>query len=128
MSREIKGFIVSQDGALDLTENMGGDPSFTLPVKVDVEFSNGDVVTLADIDRLYYHASEGWKPVNKAEEELSGISELLPSDVRDDEKVGNLDIALDQLGNKVLAKTVEIAEGLWGEHVAYLEVHEDDVA
>jgi len=101
-------FEVAQTGAIELTENLGSDPAFKVPVKITCMNSRKITTALAEVTGIYYHASEGWVPCNN-DDELS-LYKLIPDQ---EDLQPNLQSVIDDLGSTVLARLFRIGEALF---------------
>jgi len=122
-------FYIIQTGAVKLTENLGGDFAFTVPVELS---GNNDIIKEAGekLQALYYHASEGWEPVICGDEKY--VSDL--HNDMDDELINRLSLAFDKLGNEALEMLFQLGEQMWDSmsnnrlpHLTYASVSHKDV-
>jgi hypothetical protein len=111
MSKSKISFEIIQTGPIELTENLGSDPAYKIPIIINC--SDKIVETsLEQITGTYYHASEGWVPCNDSDE-------LSLFDVINgyDELQAELQRVLDDFGSTVLARLFRIAEALYDKKV-----------
>jgi len=122
-------FDIIQTGAVELTENLGEDFAFTVPVKLS---GNNDIIKEAGekLQTLYYHASEGWKPVICGDEKY--VSDL--HNDMDDELINRLSLAFNELGNTALEMLFQLGEQMWDSmsnnklpHLTCVSVSHEDV-
>lgn len=112
MARKKISYKITQTGPIELTENMGSDPAFRVPVEITC--SNKTVnEELKRITGIYYHASQGWVPCNN-DDELSFGSVI----------TGYLDLqsaiqsSIDDFGSTILARVFRIAEAVFNQNHA----------
>lgn len=105
MKKKIE-FVIEQTGAIELTENLGGDPSFRFPIKIS---SNDDQLNKkgSEIEEIYYHSSVGWVPI------IEGNETSLCDLNLDDELTNRISLAFNELGNRALGALFHLAERLW---------------
>lgn len=122
-----KSFILNQIGSLELTENMGGDPSFIIPVELSLETTE-KIIVVDTVDCIYYHSSNGWTLMDKKTSTEYSVYEIFEEKNLDfnDEFCSKLNNAIDKLGSRILDRTIEIVNSLWGEHIPYETIHDTD--
>ena len=103
-------YCITQTGPIKLTENLGSDPAFKIPVKITCK-NKATNKKLEQITGIYYHASEGWVPCNDDGE----LSILDTSELYD-----NISRAIDDLGATVLARVFRIADALYNQNPAFV--------
>lgn len=111
MSKTKISFTIKQTGPIELTENLGSDPAYKIPIKINC--SNKDVnKALEKITGTYYHASEGWVPCDDSDE-LS-LSDVITGH---DELQSEINKVLDDFGATVLARLFRVAEAVYDKKV-----------
>lgn len=102
-------FTITQTGVIELTENLGGDHAFSFGVSVKLrrEYKGKE---LRGFTGLYYHAGEGWQPIDDGSE--ISLSKVKPK-LNDDEE-NTLSIALNDFGQCVLLRLFKLGDALYG--------------
>jgi hypothetical protein len=106
-------FTLKQTGPIELTENLGTDPAYYIPVEIVCKNKKLQE-SVKKCTRIYYHASVGWVPATN-DNELS-TTELLPAYRRVpqyDEFESKLIKAIDELGATALARVFRLADALY---------------
>jgi hypothetical protein len=123
-------FSIKQTGPIGLTENLGTDPAYYVPVEIickDKKLQS----SVMSCTRIYYHASVGWVPATN-DNELS-TTELLPAYRRVpqyDEFESKLNRAINELGATALARMFRLADALYNKSHADVAIAlvENDVS
>ncbi len=105
-------FLIDQTGPVELTTNMGTDPAFIVPITFSSD--NTDLNELMkEVALLYYHASEGWKPLVIDEEKT--VYDIIGDtfDGINSELSDRLSLAMDRFGNQALGNLFRQARALW---------------
>lgn len=105
-------FSITQTGPVELTTNLGDDPAFKVPVEIVSDNSEFNEA-VKNVEEIYYHASEGWKPI--IDDDEVSVYDLLGDKLTeiDDNIEQKLCMAIDQFGNNALGNLFRMAEAMW---------------
>jgi hypothetical protein len=126
-------FVIKQTGPIELTENLGTDPAYSIPVEITILCEDKRLQeSVAKCVKIYYHASEGWVPCD-GDNEIH-VWDLIPQSLKPVNKYDvfeyDLSLAMNELGASVLARLFRLGDALYNKSHADVAIAlvENDVS